>query len=195
MNKVVVFASGSGTNFQAVIDAVRKGRLDADITGLIASKNKIGAIEKAERAGIPHRVLVPSDYSGTRDFAAAILDTLESWKPDLIVLAGFMIKIPSAVIRKYQGKIINIHPSLLPKYGGHGFYGMRVHRAVIEAGEKESGCTVHMVTDSYDQGPVLAQLKVDIHPDDTPGSLGRRILKKEHELLCKVIRQLLTPKN
>ncbi len=123
-----------------------------------------------------------------------MVQTLEEWKPDLIVLAGYMKKIPDIIIKKYANRIINIHPSLLPKYGGKGYFGMNVHKAVIENGEKESGCTVHVVTNEYDSGPVLEQTRVPVFPDDTPEALQKRILVQEHLLLPKVIRQILTSK-
>lgn len=194
MKNIVVFASGSGTNFQAIIDAVVDGRITGKITGLIASKDKIGAIEKAKKASVPYHVINPSYCTGKNEFANKILDCLRAWQPDLIVLAGYMIKIPAEVVKTYEGRIINIHPSLLPKYGGKGYYGMIVHKAVLEAGETESGCTVHFVDDEYDRGDVIAQRKVPVFPYDTPETLSSRILTEEHKLLPEVIRKLLNSK-
>lgn len=194
MKNIVVFASGSGTNFQAIIDAVAERRIPGKITGLLVSKDKIGAIEKAKKASIPYRVINPSQYTGKEEFASRILDCLQEWQPDLIVLAGYMIKVPAEVIKTYEGTIINIHPSLLPKYGGKGYYGMSVHKAVLEAGETVSGCTVHFVDDEYDRGDVIAQKKINILPDDTPETLSLRILTEEHILLPEVIKKLLNSK-
>jgi phosphoribosylglycinamide formyltransferase 1 len=191
LKKIVVFASGSGTNFQAVIDSVHSGRIQAKIAGLITSKDDIGAIERAEKAGIPYYVLKRSHFKNENQFGEAILEKLKIWKPDLIVLAGYIVKLPSSVIQKYPDSIINIHPSLLPKYGGRGYYGSRVHQAVIDEGESESGCTVHYVNEVYDEGPVIAQKKIKVLPGDTPESLAKRILKEEHKLLPAVINQLL----
>lgn len=191
MKKIVVFASGSGTNFQAIIEAVQSGKIQAKIAGLITSRDNIGAIERAEKTGIPKQVVRRSDFRDEELFANAILNKLDQWKPDLIVLAGYMIKLPSTVIQRYPGQIINIHPSLLPKFGGRGYYGARVHQAVIDAGENESGCTVHFVNETYDEGPVIAQKKVPVLPEDTPQSLAERILQEEHKLLPSVINQLL----
>lgn len=187
MKKIVVFASGSGTNFQAIIDAVKSGKINAEISGLIASKPDIGAIKRAVRAGIPASVIPPASDS----FESDLQDQLREWHPDLIVLAGYLAKIPKKILEKYSGKIINIHPSLLPKYGGTGFYGSRVHEAVIRSGDSETGCTVHLVTEEYDQGPVLAQKKVPVKPDDTPADLAARVLKEEHKLLTEVISQII----
>lgn len=194
MKNIVVFASGSGTNFQAIIDAVAERRIPGKITGLLASKDKIGAIEKAKKASIPYQVINPSNCSGEDEFASRIHDCLQEWQPDLIVLAGYMIKVPAEVIKTYEGTIINIHPSLLPKYGGKGYYGLSVHKAVLEAGETVSGCTVHFVDNEYDRGDVIAQKKVNVLPDDTPETLSLRILAEEHILLPEVIKKLLNSK-
>lgn len=187
MKNIVVFASGSGTNFQAIIDSVKSGKINANISGLIASKPDIGATGRAEKAGVPVAVIPPGSESFKRDLE----DQLNEWQPDLIVLAGYLAKIPKNILDKYSGKIINIHPSLLPKYGGSGFYGSRVHQAVIRSGDIETGCTVHIVTEEYDQGPVLAQKKVPVKPGDTAADLASRVLKEEHKLLTEVISQII----
>ncbi|MGF1670048.1 MAG: phosphoribosylglycinamide formyltransferase [Balneolaceae bacterium] len=187
MKNIVVFASGSGTNFQSLIDATVSGKIKAGICGLIAGKPGIEAIKRAERASIPVRIL-SSKSPGYQD---EMLIQLEKWDPDLIVLAGYLTKLPEIIVEKYSRKIINIHPSLLPKYGGHGFYGMRVHRAVLESGDPESGCTVHYVTDEYDEGPVIAQRKVPVKPGDSPENLAKRVLEEEHKLLPEVVSKIL----
>jgi phosphoribosylglycinamide formyltransferase 1 len=194
VKNIVVFASGSGSNFQAVINAVDEGRIEAAITGLIASKPGIGAIKKAEAAHIPHRVIRKADFENEELFADAILAELKKWKPDLIVLAGYMVRLPAQIIRKFPNCIINIHPSLLPRYGGKGYYGLNVHRAVLESGDSVTGCSVHYVNEIYDDGPVIEQRKVPVHPGDTPESLSERVLKEEHKLLPEVIHKLLTQK-
>lgn len=187
----MVLASGSGTNFQSIIDSVQNGSLNAVITRLIASRNDIGAIEKAEKAGIPYEVIAPRYFQDHDDFADKLLKAIQSAEPDLIVLAGYLIKIPSAVIRTYPGKIINIHPALLPAYGGKGYYGLRVHKAVIADKMTESGCTVHFVTEEFDEGPILSQRTVPVYPDDTPEELAKRVLKEEHILLPQTIKSIL----
>ncbi|SMO86383.1 phosphoribosylglycinamide formyltransferase [Gracilimonas mengyeensis] len=188
---IVVFASGSGTNFQAIIDAAESGHLNARISGLITNKKDIGSIERAKKHSIPVKIIPPTDFSSEQDFATHLIKQLEKWNADLVVLAGYLKKIPKQMIQAYPNRILNIHPALLPKYGGKGFYGIHVHRAVLEAGEEESGCTIHIVTEAFDEGPVLAQAKVPVKKDDTPEELANRILKEEHKLYPAVIQQHL----
>lgn len=190
-----MFASGSGTNFQALINAVESGDIDARIRGLITNKDGIKALERAQNHGIETAVLKPSAFSSDSAYLESLEKTLSQWGTDLIVLAGYMIKIPAAIIEKYRGRIVNIHPSLLPKYGGKGYYGIKVHQAVLENKESETGCTVHLVNEEYDQGPILAQKKVPVNENDTPQILARRVLEKEHELLPMVVAQLIKDLN
>ncbi|MGM0506938.1 MAG: phosphoribosylglycinamide formyltransferase [Bacteroidota bacterium] len=192
MKTIVVFASGSGSNFQAVLDAAERGDIPARIVGLVAQREGIGAIDRAHRHGVPVSVLNPARFPDRSLFEKALMEQLDSWSPDLIVLAGYLVKVPSAVIARWNGKIINIHPSLLPDFGGKGFYGSRVHEAVLADGRTESGCTVHLVTEEFDKGPILGQRRVPVQPDDTPETLAARVLKEEHQLLPDVIRKLLT---
>lgn len=184
-----MFASGSGSNFQAIIDSIEKGEIEAQVSGLIASRPGIGAIERAISHNIPHYIL--PDKRSDNTFSKVLLSKLKEWNPDLIVLAGFLKKIPTEVIEKYRNKIINIHPSLLPKFGGKGFYGINVHKAVVDAGETESGCTVHFVNEHYDKGDIIKQTKVVVSDDDTPESLAQKVLKEEHKLLPNVIAEIL----
>lgn len=192
MKRIVVLASGSGSNFQAILDAIAKGELHAECAGLVCDRDGIGAIARAENAGVPVVVVKRSDYADVESFSEGLLSTLESLKPDLIVLAGYLRKIPPSVTARWPGAIVNIHPALLPKFGGKGFYGIRVHEAVIAANETESGCTVHWVDEVYDNGDVIAQAKVPVLPDDTPSSLQQRVLAQEHLLFPKVLQQLLS---
>lgn len=185
MKNLVVFASGSGTNFQAVIDAIKSGYLNARITGLIAGKAGIGAIERARNNNIPVEIHSPQDDTDR------LLEVLEQWSPDLIILAGYLQKIPPEIINQYPRQIINIHPSLLPQYGGKGYYGKKVHEAVIRNNENVSGCSVHYVTDEYDEGPVIDQIQVPVAEDDTADSLAAKVLEKEHILLPRVIKRLI----
>lgn len=185
MKQLAVFASGSGTNFQAVLDAIHSGYLTAQITGLITDRSDIQAIERAETNDIPVYILTdPSDSDH-------LLAVLEACDPDLIILAGYLKKVPEPVIEAYENRMINIHPSLLPKYGGHGFYGSKVHRAVLGAGDRVTGCSVHMVTKEYDEGPVIDRMEVPVMPDDDASTLAARVLEKEHELLPRVVKHLL----
>lgn len=188
MHNLVFFASGSGTNFQSVIDAIISGELEATVTGLITDRAEIKALQRAKKHNIPTRVLKPLEQHS----AETILSHLSEFSPDLIVLAGYLKKIPDAVIERYRGKIINIHPSLLPKYGGKGFYGMKVHKAVIQNNEKVSGCTVHFVDEIYDNGSIIQQAEVPVATDETPESLAKKILRHEHTLLPQTIKKLLT---
>ena len=187
---IVVFASGSGTNFQSIIDAAEDGRISGQIRGLITNKNGIQAIERAQTHDIPQQTLSPHDFSEKSEYVATLLEQLEDWDTDLIALAGYMIKIPAEIIQQYEGRIVNIHPSLLPKFGGKGFYGMNVHQAVIENEETESGCTVHLVTEEYDDGPILAQTKVPVKKSDNASELAERVLNEEHKLFPSVIAKL-----
>lgn len=187
---IVVFASGSGTNFQSIIDAVNEGQINGYIRGLVANKPNIGAIKRAQKYDIDYVELAPSHFASQEAYSQKLLSQLEDWETELIALAGYLLKIPTEVIDKYEGRMVNIHPALLPKYGGKGFYGMNVHRAVIENEETQSGCTVHLVTKEYDAGPILAQRKVPVHKNDDAASLAERILQQEHELFPEVIAKL-----
>lgn len=195
MTNIVVFASGSGTNFQAIIDATESGTINGRIRGLITNRSDIQAIERATSHGIAHKTLAPSDFENSSAYVDALLEQLAGWNTDLIALAGYMIKIPPEVIRQYEGRIVNIHPSLLPKYGGKGFYGMNVHEAVIANRESESGCSVHLVTEKYDDGPILAQQKVPVKDSDDASTLAERVLKEEHKLFPQVIAKLANQLN
>ena len=192
MHKLLFFASGSGTNFQSVIDAIESGTLNAEIIGLITDRKDAGAIQRAEKHSIPVFVIPPAD---PEIFQNRLLSLLKDLSPDLIVLAGYLRKIPDEVIDRFRNGIINIHPSLLPKYGGKGFYGLNVHRAVIENSESVSGCTVHFVNEVYDSGAIIGQSTTEVSEDDTPESLAEKILRLEHKLLPETIKELLTKKN
>lgn len=195
MKHVVVFASGSGTNFQAIIEAVKSGQINARIKGLISDNPDCKALDRAMKNDIETAVIHPADFESTEEFGVALINALGSWKADLIVLAGYLKKIPVSVIRAYENRIINIHPSLLPKFGGKGFYGEKVHQAVLNASEEESGCTVHVVTEEYDKGPILEQQKVPVYTSDDVETLAQRILQQEHYLLPKVVGKLIKDLN
>lgn len=173
---------------QAIIDEVKAGEIQAEIAGLIVNKPEIKAIERAEKFNIPVTVITDKDENNFED---KLKKQLKEWEPDLIVLAGFLKKIPNLIIKEYKNKIINIHPALLPKYGGKGYYGLNVHKAVLESGDNESGCTVHYVNEEYDKGPIIDQAKVPVQSSDTPEILAKRVLKAEHDLLPSVIKKLI----
>lgn len=176
----------------AIHEASRNREIPARILALISDNPGAEALTYARAHGIRDVVLPPSSFDGTCDYLRKLHEVLEEAAPDLIVLAGYLKKIPEEIVARYSRRIINIHPALLPKYGGKGWYGMRVHRAVIENGEKESGCTVHYVTNAYDEGPVIAQVKVPVYENDTVETLARRVQRQEHILYPKVVRFLLS---
>lgn len=194
-NRIAVFASGGGTNFQALIDEIYRGNLKAEIAGLISNRHDAGAVSRAREHDIPVMIVNRADYSSEGTFGEELNKILQEWDPALIVLAGYMHKIPASVIEAFPGRIINIHPALLPKFGGQGLYGIRVHRAVLDAGEIVSGCSVHIVTKEYDEGPVIGQVSVPVEKGDTPETLAARILVEEHKLLPMVTGTLLEKLN
>ncbi len=191
MSNIVVFASGSGSNFLSIINSVESGDLKARLVGLISNKNGIGAIDHAKKNSIPNKVISSQEFDSHEKYTDVLISQLEEWGTDLIVLAGYLRKIPEQLIRKYPNRILNIHPSLLPKFGGKGFYGLKVHKAAINSGDTISGCTIHLVSEEYDEGPILAQKEVEILPDDTPETLAKRVLAQEHLLYPKVISNYL----
>ena len=191
MKNIVVFASGSGTNFQSIIDAAKSGRLEANIAGLVANRKGIGAIDRARRHGIPVEVTDAKHFDNFEAYEHHLLQVLRQWQTHFIALAGYLRKIPASVIRAYPRRIVNIHPALLPKYGGKGYYGERVHRAVIKHGDTESGCSIHFVTEKYDEGPVIARRRVPVYDDDTAETLAARVLQQEHQLYPQVLQQLI----
>ena len=179
--KLAVFISGTGTNLQALIDARNKGKLDAEIALVVSSSPQAGGLSRAENAGIPAFIFQEKQYPSKRDATAALLNKLKGQKIDFIALAGYLKLLAPEIIAAYSKRIINIHPALLPKYGGKGMYGIRVHEAVIVAHEKESGVTIHLVDEKYDHGRILKQIKVPVYEDDTPELLQQRIQKEEHK--------------
>ena len=187
MFRIDVLISGGGTNLQALIDAVEEGRLNARITKVIADR-PAGGLRRAAAAGIPAVMLDRKIYG--KDLSGRIMKELGG-KTDLVVLAGFLSILNGSFTAVYRGRIINIHPSLLPAYGGRGMHGIHVHEAVLAAGEKYSGCTVHLVEEGVDTGKILAQKKVSVLPGDTPQSLARRILEEEHSLLVSAVKNMI----
>ena len=183
MNKIklLVMISGGGTTLLNMLDIQNAGGLNADIVCVISSKSKCEenrpVLERCENDGIPIRYINPGKYASRQEFWGVQDETVNEFAPDLIALAGYLKlwRIPE----KYLCKVMNIHPALLPKYGGKGFYGMRVHNAVLNAGEKESGCTVHFASNEYDSGPIILQKKVQIFSDDTADSLKKRVFTQE----------------
>ncbi len=187
MKRFAVFASGGGTDFQSIIDAVQDGRIQAEICGLIAGKEGIGAIERARQAGIPVTVVQKRDYATSEAFDGAILGALQALCADFAVLAGYLSILGSQTIKAYRNKIINIHPALIPSFCGMGFYGSRVHEAVVAAGVKVSGATIHFVDETADTGPIIMQETVPVSCDDTAQDVAERVLKLEHDMLPRAV--------
>lgn len=190
MKRLCVFASGSGSDFQSVIDGVKSGLIDGKIELLVASKPDIYAVARAEAAGIPYVVFRKSDYPSAESMCEALIPQLKDRGIDLIVLAGYLTVLTPNIVSAFRGRIINIHPSLIPAYCGDGYYGMRVHRAVIENGEKFSGATVHYVDEGTDTGEIIAQERVPVYESDTPETLQARVLELEHRLLPETVARL-----
>lgn len=185
--RCAVFASGGGSNFQTLIDRRDTGELKADLRVLIVNNSAAGAVERARKAGIPVVHCAPSHFEDREVYAATLLQHLEKYDVDCIVLAGYMKMLPPVLVQRYHNRIINIHPGLLPAFGGKGMYGGNVHKAVLEYGAKVSGITVHFVDEEYDHGPVIYQQAVPIRDDDTPETLAARVLAVEHASLWRVV--------
>jgi len=182
-------ASHGGSNMQAILDACRAGRLDALPRVAISNNSQSGALERARRDGVPaFHVSGATHPGGAED--GAILRLLRAHGVDTVLLAGYMKKLGPLVLGAYRGRILNIHPALLPKYGGQGMYGMRVHEAVLAAAERKSGATVHLVDSRYDHGPILAQREVPVEPGDSPASLAARVLVQEHTLYVETLQRI-----
>lgn len=191
--RLAVMISGGGTSLQNLIDRIRDGRLPGvEIAVVISSRSEVAGVARAEAAGLPVDVIRVKDVPDAAKFSDHIALTLDVYAPDLVVQAGWLCYwIPPA---KWMGKVINIHPALLPKFGGKGFYGSHVHEAVLSAGETETGATVHLVDHEYDHGKILAQRKCPVEPGDTAETLAARVMALERELLPEVIRTFASKK-
>lgn len=196
MLKIIVLVSGGGSNLQAIIDGIYERRVqNTEIVAVISSKVHAYALTRAEKYGIPTVVVDPNQYSDVSLFNDALFHQIEAYKPDLIVLAGFLRKIPIRVIETYKNQIINVHPSLLPAFGGPGFYGLKVHEAALARGVKVSGATVHYVDEDLDTGPILMQKVVPVLEGDTPELLQRRVMEEaEWVILPEVINRIAMSK-
>ncbi|MBP5528533.1 MAG: phosphoribosylglycinamide formyltransferase [Lachnospiraceae bacterium] len=179
MLKIVVCVSGGGTNLQAIIDSIKSGKLqNTEIVGVISNNPGAYALERAKNAGIKGICVSPKSFADREEFNRAFLDALNDLNPDLIVLAGFLVVIPKIVIEAYRGRIINIHPSLIPSFCGTGFYGLKVHEAALARGVKITGATVHYVDEGTDTGPIIMQKAVEVLDGDTPEILQRRVMEQ-----------------
>lgn len=184
--RLAVLLSGSGTTLQNLLDHIADGTLVAEITVVIGSRPEAYGLERARRAGIPAVVIARKQYPDSTRFNDALHDAIEPYGADLVVLAGFLSLFQPRA--RYAGRVLNVHPALIPAFCGRGFYGAKVHRAVIESGVKISGCTVHFADDQYDHGPIILQKAVPVLEDDTPDSLAARIHEAENEIYPEAIR-------
>jgi formyltetrahydrofolate-dependent phosphoribosylglycinamide formyltransferase len=184
--RLAVLLSGAGTTLQNLIDRIADGRLVGKIVVVIASRADAGGLERARRAGIPAVVVARKEFPDTDRFNDALHDELAKHDLDLIIMAGFLSQVQ--LRGRYNGRVLNVHPALIPAFCGKGFYGERVHRAVLEAGVKVSGCTVHFADDEYDHGPIVLQGAVPVLDDDTPETLAARVHQLENELYPEAIR-------
>lgn len=187
MLNIGVLVSGGGSNLKALMDKINDGYIDGKIAIVISDRRGAYGIERAESAGIPSLVLDKKTMSH-EELNIKIFDALKSYDVDLVVLAGYLSILSEKIIAEYRNAIINIHPSLIPSFCGPGYYGLKVHRSVIEYGARVSGCTVHFVDEGTDTGPIILQKAVEVMEDDTPETLQKRILEFEHKLLPEAVR-------
>lgn len=187
--KIGVLVSGGGTNLQAIIDAVKSGAIpNTEISFVISNNANAYALTRAENAGIPAKCISPKNFTSRLDFENALTQAVVDYNVDLVVAAGFLVIIPKAMIRAYKDRIINIHPSLIPSFCGTGYYGLKVHEAVLARGVKVTGATVHFVDEGTDTGPIIFQKAVEVLQDDTPKSLQLRVMEQaEWIILPKAI--------
>ncbi|MCS7208449.1 MAG: phosphoribosylglycinamide formyltransferase [Fimbriimonadales bacterium] len=197
MNRIAILVSGAsrGSNMQAIIEACRAGRIpDSEVVAVIGSRDDAPALQKARTLGISTAVVNPKEFPDADMYADALLWVLQKAQPDLICLAGYMRLLPKPIVQAYPWRILNIHPALLPLFGGRGMYGLKVHQAVLESGLKVTGCTVHFVDENYDTGPILLQRCVPVQDDDTAETLAARLLPIEHETYIEAIRLVVQGK-
>lgn len=179
-----MLVSGGGTNLQAIIDALAAGRItNAGLVGVVSNNKTVKSLERARNAGVPAVSVSPKDFESRERFYEALLETVGEFRPDLIVLAGFLVAVPPKMTAAYPGRIINIHPSLIPSFCGVGYYGLKVHEKALERGVKVTGATVHFVTDGMDEGPIIAQKAVMVEDNDTPETLQRRVMEQAEWIL------------
>ena len=184
MLRIVVCVSGGGTNLQAILDAVDSGKItNTEVIAVISNNPGAKALTRAENHGIPAVCMSPKEYGDREAYNQALTDKMKELQPDLIVLAGFLVKIPEAMVAAFSGRIINIHPSLIPSFCGVGDYGLKVHEKALERGVKVTGATVHFVNEGMDEGPIIAQKVVEVLDDDTPEILQRRVMEQAEWIL------------
>ena len=185
--RIAVLASGGGTNLQALLDAQEAGYFDGEIVLVFSNVKNAFALERARTKGIPAFCLSRKNFDSDEAFDRELVSILDENRIDLVVLAGYLRILTSELLRKYRFRVINIHPALLPAFGGKGFYGLRVHQAVRTSGERQTGATVHFVDEGVDTGGIILQEEVTVRPGDSPEMLAMRVLNVEHEILPKAI--------
>lgn len=192
MLRIGVLVSGGGTNLQAVLDAIEEGAItNAEVNVVISNNKNAYALKRAEVHGIDAVCISPKDFESRGEFYHALLEKTDEYRLDLIVLAGFLVAIPEAMIKKYRNRIINVHPSLIPAFCGVGYYGLKVHEAALERGVKITGATVHYVDEGTDTGPIILQKAVEVHKGDTPKELQQRVMEEaEWVILPKAIHMI-----
>ena len=191
---IAVFASHGGSDLQAIIDGCKNEQINATVTVVISNNGDSMALQRAKNENIPSFHMSAKKYGSEEVLATEILNVLNQYNVDMIFLAGYMRLLHISILEKYNNRIFNIHPALLPKFGGKGMFGMNVHTAVIQAKEKETGVTIHRVNAEYDSGEIVAQTKVAVMENDTPEVLAERVLDREHEFLVKVISNIVDGK-
>lgn len=187
LKRLAVMVSGGGSNLGAVISAIDRGEIQGQIELVISSKPGVYALERAQNAGIPTKVICKKGFASQEEFDQANLEALEGAQVDGVILAGYMSIVSPQIVRRYENRIINIHPALIPSFCGMGYYGKRVHAAALEYGVKVSGATVHFVNEQADNGPIIMQGVVPVLDDDTPETLAARVLEVEHTILPKSV--------
>ena len=192
MKNISILVSGGGSNMQAIIDGINSGKVKGvKVSLIISSSTKAYAITRAEKAGIPAKVISNKIITDENERADLLLSSLKEADTDFIVLAGYMKILPSIIVREYKDRIINIHPSLIPKHCGKGYYGKIVHESVLSAGDSESGATVHFVDEGVDTGNIIIQKRVPVKEGDTPESLAERVLEVEHEIIVEAVNKVV----
>jgi len=192
--RCTVFASGGGSNFQALLDRRASGDLHVDFALMVGNNSAAKAFDRARENGVPALHIAPSHFADEAAYAKRLGDALREAGTELIALAGYMKKLPSSIVSEYRNRIINVHPALLPAFGGRGMYGMNVHRAVLEYGAKISGVTVHFVDEEYDHGPVIIQEPVPVLDSDDEHTLAARVLEAEHNNFWRAVEAVASGK-
>ncbi len=192
--KIAVFISGGGSNMQSLINASKSGDLSGEVVLAISNRSKAYGLERARSAGVDTFVYLPKRYESKEAAARDLYEMLASYKIDYIALAGYLKLLPESVVKNYKGRITNIHPALLPKHGGKGMYGHHVHEAVLASGDTESGATIHLVDEIYDNGKIILQEKVPVLKGDTPDTLAARVLQIEHKIYPIALENLIQGK-